>query len=98
MKDTYLAEQDNCNATTLSLADLRPELAEECFDVLPLDVCTRRVSKYDFERALVPPLYVRNGTTNRYQLRRECFLTANAQGEPPPAFGGRLQRLVGPLA
>ena len=57
MKDPHLAEQDNRHATTLSLTDLSSELAKECFDVLPLDICTRRVSKDDFERASVLPLH-----------------------------------------
>ena len=57
MKDTYLAEQDNRYATTLSLADLSPELPEECLYVFPLDIRTRRVSKDDFERASVLPLH-----------------------------------------
>ena len=57
MKDAHLAEQDNCYATTLSLADFGPELAEECFDVRPLDIRTCRVSEDDFERASVLPLH-----------------------------------------
>ena len=59
MKDPHLAEQDNRHATTLSLADLGPEFAEESFDVLPLHIGARGVSKDDFERPLVLPLHAK---------------------------------------
>ena len=73
MKDAHLAEQDNCDATTLSLADFGSKPVEERFDVLPLDIRTCRVSEDDFERALVLPLHAENGTTNGYQQRTSAF-------------------------
>ena len=73
MEDAHLAEQDNCYATALSLADFGSKLAEECFDVFPLDIRTCRVSEDDFERALVLPLHASDGTTSRYHRRAGAF-------------------------
>ena len=73
MKDTHLAEQHNRHAATLTLADLCPELAEERFNVLPLNICTRGVSEDNFERALMLPLHATHGTIDKYHSARRIF-------------------------
>ncbi len=45
MEDAHLVEQDNSYPATFTLADLSGQFFEECFDILPLDICTCRVSK-----------------------------------------------------
>ena len=73
MEDTYLVEQDNSYPATFTLADLSAQFLEECFDILPLDTCTCtcRVSKDQFERALVLSLHVKmvppSGTIARWR-------------------------------
>ena len=63
MEDTYFVEQYDCYAAAFPLADLGSEFLEERFDVLPLNISTRGVSKEKFERALMLPLHMLHGTT-----------------------------------
>ena len=74
VEDTHFVEQDDGNPAALALADLGPELGEERFDVLPLDVCARRMREDNFNRALMLPLHPRKGITNWYQPGRRANL------------------------
>ena len=69
MKDAYLPEQYDSHAATLAFADLCPKIDEEGFDILPLDVRTRRVSEDKVQRALMFSLHAANGTAKRYCIR-----------------------------
>lgn len=52
MEDPDLIEQDNCNSTSFPLRNLCSEFAEQTFNVLPLDVGTRRMGEDRLQRAL----------------------------------------------
>lgn len=58
MEDTYLVEQDNSYPAAFPLADLCIKLFEQCFDILQLDIRACRVSKDQFECALMLSLHV----------------------------------------
>ena len=68
MEDTHFVEQDDRYAAAFPLANFGSEDLEERFDVLPLNICTRGVSKEEFERALMLSLHVPYGTTYEYHL------------------------------
>ena len=70
MEDSHLVKKYNGHAAAFSFTDLRTEVPEERFNILPMDICTRRVSVQGSERALMLPLHAKNGTTNRYQYIR----------------------------
>lgn len=57
MEDAHLFKQDDCNATTRSLSDLRAQFREQSFDFAPLSICARRMSKDQLQRPLVPSFH-----------------------------------------
>ena len=59
MKHPNFLEQEDSNATTLSLADLAAQFCEKRFNIAPLDVSAGWMSKDQFESALVPSLHGR---------------------------------------
>ena len=71
MEDAYFVEQDNSYPAAFTLADRSGQFFEERFDILPLDICACRVSKDQFERALVLSLHMKmvppSGTSARWR-------------------------------
>ena len=67
MEDSHLGKKYNGHAAAFSFTYLRTEVPEERFNILPMNICTRRVREQGSERALMLPLHANNGTTNRYQ-------------------------------
>lgn len=57
MEDADLLEQDDCYAATFAFADLCAKTDQECFDVLPRDVCAGWVGEDRFQCPLVGTLH-----------------------------------------
>ena len=66
MEDTYLVEQKDCDPATFALGGFRAKTYQQCFDVLPGDVCAGWVCEDCFECLLMGPLHApmvpENGT------------------------------------
>lgn len=94
VENTYLVEQDNSDAATFTLADLSAQFFEECFDILPLDICICRVSKDQFERSLILSLHAGMvplaGINAGLRARFDCYPSNFA----PDPFTTSAQRLT----
>lgn len=70
MEDADFAEQDNGDAASFALADLRSEVTKESLYLLPLDVGARRMSEDRCESPRMLPLHavmvLQQGTTRKH--------------------------------
>ena len=57
MEDPYLAEEHDRDTTALALGDVCAEAAQQCFDVLPGDVCAGWMGEDCFESPLMGALH-----------------------------------------
>ena len=77
----HFAKQDDGNATTLPLTERRTKLCEQRFDIAPLNVCARWVSKDQSKCSLVLLLHLQ---------MVPLFSTAPPKHLAPPRLDGEL--------
>ena len=78
MEDSHLVKKYKGHAAAFSFTDLRAEVLEERFNILPMDICTRKVSVQSSERALMLPLHANH-------VRQAGRVLDHADNAPAPA-------------